>query len=84
MHEKFLVSLQEEPQRAAVRHRGDAGHVTFGAGIHHCLGAPLARLELDVSLGALVGAFPTARLAEPPLREPGFVIRGYEDVALAV
>ena len=63
--------------------RGDAGHITFGAGIHHCLGAPLARVELDVALGELVAAFPDLHLVAPPVREPGFVIRGYEDVVVA-
>jgi oxidation protein CepF len=41
-------------------------HVAFGHGIHHCLGAPLARLELRIALPALLRRFPGLRLAVPP------------------
>lgn len=40
-------------------------HVAFGHGIHHCLGAPLARLQLRVALPAVVRRFPSLRLAVP-------------------
>jgi cytochrome P450 len=42
--------------------RTDRGHVAFGYGIHYCLGAPLARLEGSVALGALLAAFPDIAL----------------------
>ena len=45
-------------------------HLAFGHGIHHCLGAPLARLELQESLSALLRAVPTLRLAVPPDQVP--------------
>jgi cytochrome P450 len=45
--------------------RGARGHVAFGHGLHHCLGAPLARLEAEVALTAFVRQFPTAKLAVP-------------------
>ncbi|MFI5591251.1 cytochrome P450 [Amycolatopsis sp. NPDC051758] len=45
-------------------HRGDArAHLSFGHGIHHCLGASLGRMELEIVLGALTNQFPSARLA---------------------
>ena len=46
--------------------RDTGGHVAFGHGIHHCLGAPLARMEAEVALGALLARFPGISLAVPP------------------
>jgi cytochrome P450 len=45
--------------------RDTSGHVAFGHGIHHCLGAPLARVEAEVALGALLARFPGMSLAVP-------------------
>lgn len=42
------------------------GHVAFGHGIHHCLGAPLARLEGEIAIGALLRHFPDLTLAASP------------------
>lgn len=63
--------------------RGDSDHITFGAGVHYCLGAPLARLELEVAVGRLAATLPRLALASEPRREDGFVIRGYESVDLS-
>jgi cytochrome P450 len=46
-------------------HRGP-GHLAFGFGIHHCLGAPLARLEGDVAFRTLLARFPDLALAAEP------------------
>lgn len=46
-------------------HRDASKHLTFGHGIHTCLGAPLARLELDVVFSTLIARIPTLRLAVP-------------------
>ena len=55
-------------------------HVAFGAGLHHCLGAPLARMELQISLPTLLRRCPDLQLAGDPVRRPTFVLRGYESV----
>ncbi len=64
--------------------RGDAGHIAFGGGIHFCIGAPLARLELEIALAELVRAAPRLELAAPPRYHPAFVIRGLTRLDLAV
>lgn len=58
-------------------------HIGFGAGIHFCLGAPLARLEMGVSLPALWEKYPDMSLASEPVRRPTFVLRGYERVEIS-
>jgi cytochrome P450 len=53
-----------------------AAHLAFGSGIHHCLGATLARAEGEAALTQLIRRFPTmTMLNDPPLR-PTFVLRG--------
>ncbi|MHA3023981.1 cytochrome P450 [Mycobacterium sp. BMJ-28] len=44
-------------------HRGAPGHLAFGHGVHHCLGAPLARMEMRIALPALFRRFPGLALA---------------------
>jgi cytochrome P450 len=58
-------------------------HIGFGAGIHFCLGGPLARLEMGIALPKLVKAFPNMKIASDPVRRPTFVLRGYESVAIS-
>ena len=55
-------------------------HVGFGMGVHFCLGAPLARLELQISLKALLERFPTLRLVGEAPRRPTWVLRGFEHI----
>ena len=57
-------------------------HIGFGAGIHFCLGGPLARLEMGIALPKLVKAFPNMKIASDPVRRPTFVLRGYEKVEI--
>ncbi|WP_262703074.1 MULTISPECIES: cytochrome P450 [Streptomyces] len=56
--------------RAATQHLG------FGHGVHHCLGAPLARLELQEALGALIARFPDLRLAGDVEWKGQMLVRG--------
>ncbi|MCX4512268.1 cytochrome P450 [Streptomyces sp. NBC_01619] len=60
--------------------RPDNPHITFGAGIHYCLGAPLARVELAAVFGELLRQAPSMRLASEPQWGPGFVIRGVREL----
>ena len=65
--------------------RADTSHLAFGHGIHHCLGARLARLEGVIALTTLHGRFPTMRLAvpRPALRwghGDGLVLRGLTEL----
>ncbi|WP_229051742.1 cytochrome P450 [Aeromicrobium sp. Leaf350] len=54
-------------------------HVGFGMGLHFCLGAPLARLELQISLRALLARYGSIELLDAP-RRPTWVLRGYESL----
>ncbi|MFN3005805.1 cytochrome P450 [Mycolicibacterium wolinskyi] len=54
----------EAPDVLDIR-RGAPGHLAFGHGVHHCLGAPLARMEMRTAFPALLRRFPGLRLAEP-------------------
>jgi cytochrome P450 len=65
--------------------RSDSSHLAFGHGIHHCLGARLARLEGMIAFTALLTRFPAMRLAVPPsaLRwnhGDGLVLRGLTEL----
>jgi cytochrome P450 PksS len=61
-------------------------HLAFGrGGVHHCLGAPLARMEGQIAIGALVRRFPEARLAPGSLRwRRGLFLRGLERLPLVL
>ncbi|WP_327392781.1 cytochrome P450 [Streptomyces sp. NBC_01186] len=56
--------------------REDNKHLGFGHGVHHCLGAPLARLELQEALSALLTRFPGLRLAGDVTWKSEMLVRG--------
>lgn len=59
--------------------RPNIQHLSFGGGIHYCLGAPLARLEGQIALQTLLTRFPDLRLCDPnPSHRNNYVFRGLE------
>jgi cytochrome P450 len=69
-----------DPNRFDVGRPNAAEHIGFGGGIHVCIGAPLARIELEAALHALATRCPALVLAEEPRRHQAFVIWGLERV----
>jgi cytochrome P450 len=65
--------------------RADAGqHMSFGNGIHHCLGSSLARTEGQIAIVTLVRRFPDLALAGEPERNGRVVLRGLESLPVTV
>jgi cytochrome P450 len=71
-----------DPEDFLITRKGTAP-LSFGGGIHRCLGAPLARVEAGEFLVGLTTRFPELRLAGEPVRQ-GFVFRGFEHLPIAV
>lgn len=59
-------------------------HIGFGAGIHFCIGAPLARMEMSVALPKLMERFPSIDLAGDPTSRGTFVLRGWANVPVTL
>jgi len=59
-------------------------HIGFGAGIHFCIGAPLARMEMQTALPLLMKRFPRIELASEPVSRGTFVLRGYATVPVSL
>jgi pentalenolactone synthase len=62
LHRPPQRCLRAEPDRVDVT-RSAGAHLTFGHGARYCIGAPLARIELQTVFTQLVSRFPTMRLA---------------------
>ena len=72
-----------EPDAFDVGRENTLQHIGFGGGIHVCIGAPLARIELEASLDALRDYWPDFRLGSEPRRTGAFVIWGLQALELA-
>jgi len=84
-----LGAANRDPAVFAEPHRLDVGrdarrHVAFGGGIHHCLGAALARMEGQIAFQALLDRFGRIELAGTPVRRPTFTLRGLEALPVAL
>ncbi|AVT34248.1 cytochrome P450 [Plantactinospora sp. BC1] len=79
-----LAAANRDPERfadpdALDLERPDNAHLTLGHGIHYCVGAPLARLEAQIAIGAVLRRFPKLALAVDPAElawRPSFRTRG--------
>jgi len=79
----LLGAANRDPEVFTAPDRLDLGravnpHVAFGAGIHSCVGAPLARLEMRIALPILLRRLPGLRLAAPPRYRDAFHFHGLE------
>jgi pimeloyl-[acyl-carrier protein] synthase len=59
-------------------------HLSFGRGVHFCLGAPLARMDAQLTMGELVRRFPRLRLSGEPVRSQTITLRGLTSLPLDV
>jgi cytochrome P450 len=69
-------ALQFDEAEGLVLDRADNHHLGFGHGVHHCLGAPLARLELQEALSALLREMPELHLAGDIVWKTQMLVRG--------
>jgi len=74
----------EDPDRFDIRRENAGRNLAFGHGIHHCLGAPLARVEGQIAIGRLVRRFPRLALAGEPVRAEMFTLRGLASLPVAL
>ena len=87
----WLASANRDPEKFGdtaneldIR-RADAGqHLSFGSGIHYCLGASLAKLEGQVAIGGFLRRFPGARVAGEPVWNGRMNLRGLDELPVDV
>ena len=73
---KFTDPLAFKPDR------NEGANLSFGAGIHFCIGAPLARLELNIALPILFQRLPGLRIAKQPVVKDVYHFHGLEALEL--
>ncbi len=77
-------AMFEAPDRLDLGRPNANRHLAFGGGIHHCLGAALARMEGEVAMDAVVRAFPKLQQAGPLVRRDMFNLRGLEHLPVTL
>jgi len=88
VHLRFAAANRDpenfpDPDRIDLHRPNPGAHLAFGQGMHHCLGAPLARLELNLAFRALLERFAEFRLAPghgPPRHVPGLALRSLREL----
>jgi cytochrome P450 len=74
-----------DPDRLDIRRENAQSHLSLGGGVHYCLGAPLARLEGQIAIGALLRRYPGAALSTAPLEwNPNPTIRGLKELPITL
>jgi cytochrome P450 len=78
-------SANRDPDVFADPDRLDLGrapnpHISFGAGIHFCLGAPLARLEMQIAFETILRRMPRLELLQEPEWKRTYIIRGLKSL----
>jgi unspecific monooxygenase len=84
----MLGAANRDPKRFANANtfdpfRTDGANVSFGAGIHFCIGAPLARIELQVAFSELFRRLPKLRIAEAPRYNDVYHFHGLEKLVVS-
>jgi cytochrome P450 len=84
-----LAAANRDPRRHADPDRFDVArqdttHLSLGGGIHFCIGAPLARLELETTLTELARTESELIVQPPAVRRPTFQFRGYDRLVVAL
>lgn len=85
----LMGSANRDPEAFADADTFDVGrdpnpHVGFGMGLHFCLGAPLARLELEITIRRLLERFPDLSLTGSAPRRPTWVLRGFSAIEVSL
>jgi cytochrome P450 len=85
----LLGAGNHDPQRFADPETFDVGRadglpLSFGAGMHYCIGAGLAKMEAEILFSQLLARFAELRVEEKPVYRPGFSFRAFNALRIGV